>query len=91
MITNILYLIYLSLHISLSLSFSISLVGLKALEQSAPRDQAILGIKMIDSLKDPLKAFLESITLQEKRSISAEDIRTFFEEEKLKRKRAKLD
>lgn len=67
------------------------LVGLKALEQSTPRDQAILGIKLIDSLKDRLKLHLEGIAAQEKRPINAEDIRFFFDKENLMRKRAKLE
>ena len=72
------------------ISSSPFLVGLKALEQSAPRDQAILGIKLIDSLKDRLKLHLDSIAAQGNRSITAEDIRTFFDEENLRRKRAKF-
>jgi hypothetical protein len=63
---------------------------LKALEQSAPRDQAILGIKMIDSLKDRLKSHLESLVEEDpSRTITAHDIRSFFEIEENQRRRKK--
>ena len=67
------------------------LVGLKALEGKAPRDQAIMGIKMIDSLKDRLKAHLESLVEADpSHTITAEDIRSFFETEESERKRQKI-
>lgn len=63
---------------------------MKALEQSAPRDQAILGIKMIDSLKDRLKVHLESIVANDpQHTITAEDIKSFFETEEADRLRKK--
>lgn len=64
------------------------------MEQSAPRDQAILGIKMIDSLKDRLKKHLESLVDQDPSyTITAQDIRSFFEAEEAerRRKRSRLD
>ena len=62
------------------------LVGLKALEQSAPRDQAILGIKLLDSLKDRLKSHLEGLVEEDpSHTITAQDIRSFFEIEEAER------
>lgn len=57
------------------------LVGLKALEQFAPRDQAIQGIKMIDALKDRLSVYLNQIAEKEKRPVSEQDIQLFFAQE----------
>ena len=60
------------------------------MEQSAPRDQAILGIKLIDNLKDRLKIHLESIVEKSPgHAITANDIRTFFEAEEVERSRKK--
>lgn len=60
------------------------------MEQSAPRDQAILGIKMIDSLKDRLKQHLESLVMNDPHhTITAEDIKSFFEIEESDRLRKK--
>lgn len=75
---------------SLSLSFFLFVVGLKALEQSAPRDKAILGIKMLDSLKDRLKGHLECLVEEDpSHTITAQDIRTFFENEEAERRSGK--
>ena len=67
------------------------LVGLKALETNTPREQAIMCIKVVDSLKDRLKARFASIA-EEGRAVTAEDIQEFFEQvkEEQQRKRVKL-
>lgn len=70
------------------------LVGLKALERSAPRDQAILGIKMLDSLKDRLKIHLEGLVEDDpSHTITAQDIRSFFESEEaeIRQKRSRFE
>lgn len=59
---------------------NLSVVGLKALEQSAPRQQVIRGIDMLDSLKGRLTAFFETIAA-EGRAITAVDIQHFFRKE----------
>ena len=60
------------------------------MEQSAPRDQAILGIKMLDNLKDRLKWHLESLVEEDpSHTITAQDIRSFFEGEEMERRRKK--
>ncbi len=66
-------------------------MGLKALESNAPREQAIMCLKVVDSLKDRLKARFASIA-EEGRAISAEDIQEFFQKatEEQQRKRMKL-
>ena len=69
------------------------IVGLKALQQSTPRDQAILGIKLIDSLKDRFKNYLDSLVSSDPaRTITSEDIRSFFTSEdiELQRKRSRI-
>jgi hypothetical protein len=53
------------------------LVGLKALNEHAPRDKAAMGIKMIDMVKVKLKQHFEAIAA-EGRVITPEDIHEFF-------------
>ena len=58
------------------------------MEQSAPRDKAILGIKLLDNLKDRLKVHLESLVAEDpSHTITAHDIRSFFESEEAERQR----
>lgn len=75
----------------MSILILVVLVGLKALQESTPRDQAILGIKMIDSLKNRLKDHLESLVNEDaSHTITAQDIQSFFSDEEQRRKRARL-
>ncbi len=71
--------------------FNCFIVGLKALESKAPREQVIMCIKVIDNLKERLNARFASI-VEEGRAITAEDIQEFFKEatQDQQRKRVKM-